>query len=106
MILLTFDDGVHTDHAFIHKRLFSKGRLNPNQCPICATFFVSHNWTNYGMVHKLYRTGHEIASHSITHRLPKPWWKFASYADLDAGIRKWYFSLVVYNPRKLEVCFF
>ena len=42
-------------------------RTNPNGCPIKATFYVSHEWTDYTMVHDLYRAGHEIASHTITH---------------------------------------
>ncbi|OWA55669.1 hypothetical protein BV898_20057, partial [Hypsibius exemplaris] len=51
----------------IYERLFHKNRKNQNGCNIKATFFVSHEFTNYGMVRYLYEKGHEIASHSITH---------------------------------------
>ena len=30
---------------------------------------VSHEWTDYGHVQNMYSDGHEIASHSISHRL-------------------------------------
>ena len=32
-----------------------------------ATFYVSHEWTDYSQVQDLYSDGHEIASHTITH---------------------------------------
>jgi len=47
--------------------LFEKGRVNPNGCPISATFYVSHEWTDYSQVQNLYAGGHEIASHSVSH---------------------------------------
>ena len=31
-----------------------------------ATFFVSHEYNNYTLVNDLYKTGNEIAIHSIT----------------------------------------
>ena len=43
------------------------GRFNPNGCPIKATFYVSHEWTDYAQVQDLYADGHEIASHTVTH---------------------------------------
>ena len=36
-------------------------------CPISATFYVSHEWTDYSHVQNVYSDGHEIASHSISH---------------------------------------
>lgn len=32
-----------------------------------GTFYVSHEWTDYGQVQTLHSRGHEIASHGITH---------------------------------------
>lgn len=41
---------------------------NPNGCPVKATFFVSHEWTDYNEVERIAKEGgHEIASNSITH---------------------------------------
>ncbi|TDG46670.1 hypothetical protein AWZ03_006850 [Drosophila navojoa] len=47
--------------------LFEKGRVNPNGCPITATFYVSHEWTDYSQVQNLYADGHEMASHTVSH---------------------------------------
>ncbi|KAB7507924.1 hypothetical protein Anas_02730 [Armadillidium nasatum] len=66
-VLLTFDDSVNDLNKNLYIELFEKGRVNPNGCPISATFYISHEWTDYSQVQNLYSDGHEIASHSITH---------------------------------------
>lgn len=66
IVLLTFDDSVNDLNKDLYKDLFQNGRLNPNGCPISATFYVSHEWTDYGQVQNLYADGHEIASHTIS----------------------------------------
>ena len=68
-VLLSFDDAVNDLNEDFYQRLFNS-RLNPDGCPISATFFVSHEWTDYSQVHSLYRSGHEISSHSVTHTHP------------------------------------
>ncbi|CAB0018158.1 unnamed protein product [Nesidiocoris tenuis] len=70
IVLLTFDDSVNDLNKGLYEDLFERGRVNPNGCPISATFYVSHEWTDYGQVQNLYATGHEIASHSVS-RGPK-----------------------------------
>ncbi|CAO1384653.1 unnamed protein product [Diamesa hyperborea] len=75
MIMLTFDDSVNFDNWELYQnKLFTSDRINPNDCPIRATFFVSHQFTDYQKVQKLWQDGHEIAIHSITHRGPEEWW--------------------------------
>uniref|UniRef100_A0A1I8AH24 NodB homology domain-containing protein n=1 Tax=Steinernema glaseri TaxID=37863 RepID=A0A1I8AH24_9BILA len=67
-VVLTFDDAVNARTMADYKKLFGSVRYrNPNGCPIKATFFVSHEWTNYDLVQWLSEEGHEIASNSITH---------------------------------------
>ena len=66
LVLLTFDDSVNDLNKNLYSDLFDTGRLNPNGCPIAATFYVSHEWTDYGQVQNLYAAGHEIASHTIS----------------------------------------
>ena len=69
-ITLTFDDSVNSilmpviekDTAFV----------NPNGCPLSATFFVSTQYTEYWLVQKLYSLGHEIAVHTMTHVAQPP----------------------------------
>ncbi|CAH2050063.1 unnamed protein product, partial [Iphiclides podalirius] len=67
IVLLTFDDSVNDLNKVLYSDLFEKGRVNPNGCPISATFYVSHEWTDYSQVQNLYASGHEMASHTISH---------------------------------------
>jgi hypothetical protein len=66
LVLLTFDDSVNDLNKDLYRDLFEKGRKNPNGCPISATFYVSHEWTDYGLVQNLAADGHELASHSVS----------------------------------------
>jgi hypothetical protein len=65
IVLITFDDAVNDLNWEIYEEIF-ENRFNPNDCPIRGTFYVSHEWTDYGQVQTLYSRGHEIASHGIT----------------------------------------
>ncbi|XP_059617787.1 mucin-2 [Phlebotomus argentipes] len=67
IVLLTFDDSVNDLNKQLYVDLFEKGRVNPNGCPITATFYVSHEWTDYSQVQNLYSDGHEMASHTVSH---------------------------------------
>ena len=66
MVTITFDDAVNFENWDLYERIFRKERTNPNGCRIHATFYVSHEYTNYQYVQKLWNNGHEIAVHSIT----------------------------------------
>lgn len=66
IVLLTFDDAINDLNKGLYHDIFEKGRVNPNGCPITATFYVSHEWTDYGQVQNLYADGHEMASHSVS----------------------------------------
>jgi len=80
IVLLTFDDAVLPEFEPLYRRLFDSGRRrNPNGCPITATFYVTHDGTDYELVNRLYTVGHEMASHSISHRMPQSNWTRAPY---------------------------
>lgn len=66
IVLLTFDDAVNDLNKPLYSDLFENERKNPNGCPITATFYVSHEWTDYSQVQNLYADGHEMASHTIS----------------------------------------
>ena len=66
MVLLTFDDAINDLNKELYSDLFERGRRNPNGCPISATYYVSHEWTDYSQVQNLYADGHEMASHSVS----------------------------------------
>ena len=97
MVMLTFDDAVNDQVDKYYQDLFGTGELkNPNGCTVTATFFVSHEYTEYQMVQALYHNRHDIADHTISHRTPTSWWKSANYSQLTdeiAGqreiLRKW-----------------
>lgn len=82
VVLLTFDDAVNDLNWEIYEELFS-GRTNPNGCPILATFYVSHEWTDYGQVQTLYSRGHEMASHSVTHSFGEKFSKSQWFKEIN-----------------------
>ncbi|TRY74589.1 hypothetical protein TCAL_01640 [Tigriopus californicus] len=89
MVIITFDDAVNDENWDLYQeKLFPPGKKNPNGCPIHGTFFISHEYSNYAMVNKLWNQGHEIAVHSITHRSPENWW------DKNATIEDWFDEMV------------
>ncbi|KAL8572734.1 hypothetical protein ACOMHN_030316 [Nucella lapillus] len=77
MVLVTFDDRIGRDNFHYYPRLFwdrPGGVLtNPNGCPTAATFFVSNDGNSMPNVRKVWRQGHELASHSLTHSQPSAW---------------------------------
>lgn len=77
LVMLTFDDAV-TAYNYELISAAMEGRVNPDMCPIAATFFVSHEYTDYSKVHDLWISGHEIALHSISHNPSIQYWRNAS----------------------------
>ncbi|XP_053209789.1 homeobox protein 5-like isoform X2 [Panonychus citri] len=67
IVMITFDDAINDLNWEIYEEIFNSNRRNPNGCPLLGTFYVSHEWTDYGQVQTLYSRGHEMASHGITH---------------------------------------
>jgi hypothetical protein len=66
LVLITFDDAVS---ELLYDNYYSDAfanRVNPNGCNVSATFYVSHEYTDYEIVNKLRNAGHEIALHSIS----------------------------------------
>ena len=66
LVLITFEDSVNVEHQKVFDYLFDEKRSNPNGCPLRATFYISHEWTDYSLVQDLYSAGHEMASHTVT----------------------------------------
>lgn len=67
IVLLTFDDAINTINIDLYNELLNnETRKNPNGCPWRATFYISHEWTDYGMVQDMYSDGHEMASHTVS----------------------------------------
>lgn len=66
MILLTFDGAINHNNFDHYQKIFNSDRLNPNNCPLKGTFFISHEYCNYNMVQSLAHDGHEIATETIS----------------------------------------
>ncbi|XP_013392573.1 uncharacterized protein LOC106160500 [Lingula anatina] len=82
MVIVSFDLAVTAYVASFFEQLFPIDIINPNGCPIAATFFVpDQERTDYNAVRQLYARGHEIASNSQSRRQPPLWWNSASYLD-------------------------
>ncbi|XP_004923455.1 chitin deacetylase 8 isoform X2 [Bombyx mori] len=80
-VTVTFDDGINVINIETYREVLY-GRSNSNRCPAGATFYVSHEYTNYQLVNELYNRGFEIALHSISHRTPQAFWADATYQNL------------------------
>ena len=87
MITISFDDALRViDHEMFFKRILAN-RTNPNGCESRFTFFVSHDNTDYALLQTLAADGHEMASHSITHRTELgSWWHGGSVDDMASEI--------------------
>ncbi|TDG46669.1 hypothetical protein AWZ03_006849 [Drosophila navojoa] len=67
IVLITFDDAINTINIDLYNELLNnETRKNPNGCPWRATFYISHEWTDYAMVQDMYSDGHEMASHTVS----------------------------------------
>ena len=74
MVYLTFDDAVTIQNYPMYEELFFD-RKNPNGQPITLSFYVTHEYNDYSLVHQLWRRGHDISLHSISHQTNTQYWK-------------------------------
>ncbi|XP_059165544.1 proteoglycan 4-like [Physella acuta] len=95
LVMLTFDDSINGQNMGYYKTIFNGTLKNPNGCPIKSTFFVSGDNSDYEMVRKIHKGGHEIASHTLSHRSPTTWWA-------DAGFENWEQEVVGMKKRLHE----
>ncbi|XP_023932571.1 uncharacterized protein LOC112042355, partial [Lingula anatina] len=72
-VYFSFDDAVNRMNYNLYSNLFAGRFVNPNGCPTTVSFNLCNESTNYELVRRLHRQGHEIASHSILHTNPKFW---------------------------------
>ncbi|XP_046636843.1 chitin deacetylase 7-like isoform X3 [Daphnia pulicaria] len=96
IVFLTFDDALNYWMYPTYQKILGN-RTNPNGCNIGMTFFVSHesgtgnttsqNGTDYRLVNEFFNRGHEIASHSVTHKADFIYWKNTSvdFWEREAG---------------------
>jgi len=92
IMYLTFDDAFTAlaESSFYHE-LFDGSLTNPNGCAIRATHFLTQSYTDYSLVNRYWHLGHEMASHSISHRNDIDYWKTLDtegWKDEMVGMRK------------------
>uniref|UniRef100_A0A0N5AL14 EB domain-containing protein n=1 Tax=Syphacia muris TaxID=451379 RepID=A0A0N5AL14_9BILA len=66
IVILTFEGPVSDKLIDILNVLLDGRHRNPNGCPITASFYVTHNGTNYDQVQWLASQGHEIGLSSFS----------------------------------------
>lgn len=75
--MLTFSDILYSGNMDFYREAL-ENRKNPNNCSISGTFFVSHMYTDYSLVHELNAEGHEISLNAMSHGGSVDW----SHADV------------------------
>jgi len=102
IVYLTYDDAVTTQASTqFYEPLFNGSLTNPNGCVIGATHFITHSYTDYSLVNHYWHMGHEIASHSITHRNDQEYWKGMSqeqWKEEFVGMRKMAAQFAALDP--------
>jgi peptidoglycan/xylan/chitin deacetylase (PgdA/CDA1 family) len=91
IVVLSFDDAITRPMYDEFYAILFANKFNPNGCPIRATFFLMHDNTDYTVVHELWRNGFEIASHSMTHKVPTESWASLTldeYANEMRGLKE------------------
>ncbi|KAL9950854.1 hypothetical protein ACROYT_G043420 [Oculina patagonica] len=104
IVMISFDSAINTGFS-LYEELFDGRFKNPNKCNISATFFVSHEYSNYCMVQKLYSQRHEIADNSISRKYPQSWWANATveeYIEEIAGMREILRKFGYVNPQDVK----
>ncbi|CAE1258465.1 unnamed protein product [Acanthosepion pharaonis] len=74
MVVLTFEDGVNSKQFKHLKEIFGETYKNPNGCPMKYTFFPTDIDNEYNVSSLLAGMGYELASHSLTHKVPPSAW--------------------------------
>nr|QEI22867.1 putative chitin deacetylase [Oryctes rhinoceros] len=76
-VTISFNDAIsEANYVNYYQRLFD-GRVNPDGNPATGTFFVPHEYTDYSRVNSLYRSGQEIAVHTISKNPSSDYWRTA-----------------------------
>jgi hypothetical protein len=73
LVFLTFDDAI-TSSNYNNYTYILGNRVNPNNCSISMTFYVTHKSNDYSYTHDLYYKGNEIAVKSVSDKTPSDLW--------------------------------
>jgi len=93
IVYLTYDDAFSAlAEKDFYRGLYDGTFKNPDGSAIRATHFLCASYTDYKLVNKYWRElGHEMASHSITHKTDQNYWKGINadgWEDEALGMRK------------------
>lgn len=53
-VTITFDDAVTFLNNEYYQQAFPN-RLNPDSCPVAATYYISHEYTDYSLVRQIWK---------------------------------------------------
>ncbi|GJQ83036.1 hypothetical protein Trydic_g15850 [Trypoxylus dichotomus] len=82
LITLVYTDAVTDAIYSSYLRGLIEGRKNPDGVQIGATFYVPHEYTDYGRVNAIYNMGLEIAVHTISRSSLAEYWQSATLETL------------------------
>jgi len=106
IVYLTFDDAFTGQaESQFYRTLFDGSYTNPNGCNIRATHFLTQSYTDYSLVNQYWHMGHEMASHSITHRNDLKYWENLSVDEWKTemvGMRKMIAQFAALDPCEVK----
>ncbi|CAL1536973.1 unnamed protein product [Lymnaea stagnalis] len=92
-IMLTFDDFLYNDvYCKFFRPLFVDNiykLYNPNGCPVKMALYVATRHSNISLIKDMFNAGHEIASHTVSHKLPRGYrWDYPAVKSAIVGVKK------------------
>ena len=68
---MSFENGIDTSNVDRYLSLLQE--MNPNGCPAHGSFYIEDDYSNYEVVYKLFKEGHEIGINSLNGKTPSDW---------------------------------
>ena len=71
IVVVSFENGINSANVDRYRSLLKL--TNPNGCQSRGSFYIEDDFSNYAVVHDLFKDGHEIGIHSLDGKAPSDW---------------------------------
>lgn len=71
IVVVSFENGIDTSNVNLYLSLLKE--TNPNGCQARGSFYIEDDFSNYAVVHDLFKAGHEIGINSLNGKTPFDW---------------------------------